>query len=98
MKPPFPMCFDSIHRHGAIHHHGQPLRPASLPVLGLAVVRLPQRDASAAGSTGSAGSGGEVGRQLDVFVEPTQGTQAWDAGSWESLTGHFCNARKDKYG
>lgn len=49
---------------GAIHHVRQELRPAVAPGLGLAFVRL------------GGAARGEVGRQLDVFVEPTQGTQA----------------------
>lgn len=70
----------TIHgRHGAIHHVRQALRPAVVPGHGLPFVRLPQREGGR-GAAGASESASEVGRQLDVFVEPTQGTQAlWDS-------------------
>ena len=67
----------AIHgRHGAIHHVRQALRPAVVPGHSLPFVRLPQREGGRRAAGASEGAG-EVGRQLDVFVEPTQGTQAW---------------------
>ena len=62
--------------HGAIHHVRQALRPAVVPGHGLPFVRLPQGEGGRRAGRRSAGSASKVGRQLDVFVEPTQGTQA----------------------